>query len=88
VASTEPQTRFLVYSRGFANPEERAEFIQQLEQRFPVLHERVFLMHVPGEHNATFRDPDTARTLKRQVEAMLADEWPGKPLATPSAGAR
>jgi hypothetical protein len=75
VASREPQTRFLVYSRGFATPEERSDFTRQLEQRFPVLSGRVFLMHVPGDDRASFRDPATASVIKRQVETMLAEDW-------------
>ncbi|HQR44972.1 MAG TPA: serine/threonine-protein kinase [Thermoanaerobaculia bacterium] len=78
VASAEPQTRFLIYSRGFETPEERSDFILQLEQRFPVLRGRVFMMHVPGDDRATFRDPATAAALKRQVAAMLAEDWPAE----------
>ena len=75
--SAEPQTRFLIYSRGFPTESERHQFVSDLVQRFPVLRSRVLMMHVPGDGRATFRDPAIAAALKQQVVAMLREEWRG-----------
>jgi hypothetical protein len=75
--SVEPQTRFLVYSRGFATQSERHQFVSDVIQRFPVLRNRVLMMHVPGDERASFRDPATAAALKQHVVAMLREEWRG-----------
>jgi hypothetical protein len=75
--SVEPQTRFLLYSRGFPTESERHQFVSDFVQRFPVLRSRVLLIHVPGDEHATFRDPATAAALKQQVVAMLGEEWRG-----------
>lgn len=47
------------------------------QQRFPVLRDRLLLMHIPGDERATFRDPATAAAVKQQVVAMLREEWRG-----------
>jgi hypothetical protein len=75
--SAEPQTRFLLYSRGFPTQPERDRFVSDLVQRFPALRSRVLLMHVPGDERASFRDPATAAALRQQVVAMLREDWRG-----------
>ena len=75
--SAEPQTRFLLYSRGFPTESERHQFVSDVIQRFPVLRNRLLLMHVPGDERASFRDPVTAAALKQHVVAMLREEWRG-----------
>src|SRR5262245_29527670 len=73
--SAEPQTRFLLYSRGFPTQPERDQFVSDLVQRFPALRSRVLMFHVPGDERASFRDPATAAALRQQVVAMLREEW-------------
>jgi serine/threonine protein kinase len=73
--SVEPQTRFLLYSRGFPTQAERHRLVSDLVQRFPALRSRVLIMHVPGDERASFRDPATSAALKQQVVAMLREEW-------------
>jgi hypothetical protein len=71
VALAEPYTKFIVYSRGFATDAERAAWVDETEIRFPALHGRLQLMHVPGEELATFRNPQTARAVHDAVKALL-----------------
>jgi hypothetical protein len=73
----EPQTRFLLYSRGFATQPERDQLVSDLVQRFPALRNRVLMFHVPGDERASFRDPATAAALRQQVVAMLREDWRG-----------
>jgi serine/threonine protein kinase len=72
--TAEPRTGFLLYSRGFPTESERRQFVADLVQRFPVLRNRVRIMHVAGDERASFRDPATAAALKEQVVAMLREE--------------
>jgi hypothetical protein len=64
-----PGTKFLVYTR---RSEGQQAWADQLEKRFPQVHDRVFTMTVAGgpEH-ATFRDATTAQALRQQVQAIL-----------------
>ncbi len=64
-----PRTKFLVYTRRSDGQQDWAD---QLEKRFPQLHDRVFTMTIQGgpEH-ATFRDANTAQALRQQVQAIL-----------------
>ena len=73
VASANPRTRFLVYSRGaFAPPGNAAAFVSDAESRFPVLRGRVYTWNVPGEPDkVTFRDPQIARLIREQVRQIL-----------------
>ncbi len=72
VASQRPYTRFLVYTRRFAEESERRAWVSEVEQRFPHLQGRVVMVHVAGDDAASFRDPATAAMIKREVEALLA----------------
>jgi len=73
VASLNPRTRFLLYSRGaFAPPEKAALFRSEAETRFPVLRGRLYTLDVPGGvEKATFRDPETARLIRDHVKRIL-----------------
>ena len=74
VALGDPETEFLVYSRSFIDEDARTDFLVEAQLRFPHLEGRVAAMAVPGEDRATFRDPDTAALVRRQVSAMLGLE--------------
>jgi hypothetical protein len=75
VALGDPQTKFLVYSRGsggFWPEEDRAAWVAQAEKRFPQLEGRLFTMKVPvGPDGASFRDPVTGGMLRERVVEML-----------------
>jgi len=76
VGETNPQTRFVVYSRGSWRDEPaRVQWIATIEQRFPVLRGRVDAMRVPLDR-ATFRNPITGAEIKRRIENMLQIEAP------------
>lgn len=76
LASTNPRTRFLIYSRGriWQTGEAEALWARDLVARFPHLNGRVFTMVVRGRDNArpTFRDPVTAQLLRARVQEILA----------------
>jgi hypothetical protein len=74
IGTTNPRTRFLVYSRRhFATKELTTAWMSGVVARFPTLQGRVYLMSMPGGRaSATFRDPATARMLRDQVKAILA----------------
>ncbi len=64
-----PKTKFLVYTRRSDGQQAWAD---QLEKRFPQLHDHVFTMTVSGgQEHATFRDATTAQALRQQVQAIL-----------------
>ncbi len=71
----DPQTKFLIYSRGSGGvwPEtEREEWVSEVEKRFPHLKGRVFTFFVAGEIEVrSFRDPVIGRALREQVVEML-----------------
>ena len=70
VASVNPRTRFLVYSRGrFGAPEKI--WTDDVVARFPQMTGRVFTLTVPGGEQATFRDPAIMTALRRRVEDIL-----------------
>jgi serine/threonine protein kinase len=73
VASNNPRTKFLVYSRGALWPTATAEasWRQNFVARFPRLKDRLFTLVVPGGRNATFRDPETARLVRARVAETL-----------------
>ena len=65
------RTRVLVYARGWPEAD-RQDWVVNLERRFPSLKGRMFTMNVEGgDANATFRDPKTAASMKRQVQSIL-----------------
>ena len=71
----DPQTKFLVYSRGRGGkwPEEdRIAWVAEIEGRFPQLKGRVFTMKVPvGPDGASFRNPVTGGMIRERVVALL-----------------
>ena len=73
LGATNPRTRFLVYSRGrFESKEMEAAWIADVVARFPRLKGRLFVMAVPGNENATFRDAITAELVRTRVKEILA----------------
>lgn len=72
-----PDTRFLVYSRGWLEEEYRNSWVAQLEQRFPTLTGRVTAIAIHGGRDASFRNPETARLIREQVKTILGLE-PGE----------
>jgi hypothetical protein len=74
VATTNPRTRFLIYSRRhFATREVASAWVNDVVARFPLLRGRLFTMSMPGGRaSATFRDPATVRLLREQVHEILA----------------
>jgi Protein kinase domain len=71
VGLAEPMTRFVVYSRGLAGENERAEWVANTERRFPAVKGRVQVLHVPGEERATFRDLQTQASVRDLVKRLL-----------------
>ena len=73
--STNPKTRFLVYSRGRAGewgePEYRLAWVHNAERRFPILRGRVFTLNIEGGVNARFSDPGTVALSRRSVASIL-----------------
>jgi hypothetical protein len=72
IAMGNPDTRFLVYSRGSWNYEERLpeDWVRAVEARFPALEGRVVGWQVPLDR-ATFRDPATVGEIRAQVVSLL-----------------
>jgi len=67
-----PLTRFVVYTRGFATEANRAAWISETEDRFPVLRGRLQMLHVPGgDETATFRDPAVKKRVRDLVASTL-----------------
>ena len=78
----DPQTKFLVYSRGRGGvwpDEDRAAWVVDVEKRFPQLEGRVFTMKVPvGPDGAgSFREPATGQMMRERVVSLLGLEEPG-----------
>ncbi len=84
IAMGKPDTKFLVYSRGFGNESNRSRWVSEAVNRFPQLRDKIVTMTVLRGVNiatirspsvikstATFRDPDTASQVRRLVESML-----------------
>jgi len=71
----DPQTKFLVYSRGRNGvwpEEERVAWVSGVEKRFPQLKGRLFTMKVPvGPDGASFREPATGRMIRDHVVTLL-----------------
>jgi len=69
-------TRFLIYSRGtgagWGNEDYRANWVTQLEGRFPSLKGRVTTIKVPGGvEGGSFRDPETIQVVRKHVQTSL-----------------
>jgi hypothetical protein len=69
-------TKFLVYSRGtgggWSDPEYRTQWIHQAEGRFPDLADKITAIIVPGgTEEGSFRRPDTAELIRRNVQKIL-----------------
>jgi serine/threonine protein kinase len=73
VASNNPRTRFLIYSRGRLWPTGAAEasWRNDVLARFPKLKDRLFTVVVPGGSGATFKDPRTAHLIRTRVSTIL-----------------
>jgi hypothetical protein len=71
IAQGNPQTRFVVYSRGsWADEAATARWVSTLEQRFPALQGRVEAMKVPVDR-ATFRNPLTGADIKKRIRSVM-----------------
>jgi serine/threonine protein kinase len=71
IAQGNPQTRFVVYSRGsWADEAGPGRWVTTMEQRFPALRGRVDAMKVPADR-ATFRDPLTGADIKKRIRSMM-----------------
>jgi len=75
VALGDPQTKFLIYSRGKGGvwPEEdRVAWVADVEKRFPQLTGRLFTMKVPvGPDGGSFRVPATGQMIRDHVVRLL-----------------
>jgi hypothetical protein len=74
VASRNPRTQFIVYSRAqFARKGGEAVWLANEEAHLPILRGRLHPMTVPGgKERATFRDPSTGELLRTRVRQVLA----------------
>ena len=74
LATVNPRTRFLVYSRGRLWPSREAEgsWTGDVLARFPQLTGRLFITVIPGGEKASFRDPATVQQLRGEVAKILA----------------
>ncbi|MEO6236354.1 MAG: serine/threonine-protein kinase [Vicinamibacterales bacterium] len=72
VGLAERRTKFVVYSRGFAEDREREDWIADTVRRFPILKNRVQLLHVAGNDQASFRDPGTQAAVRDCVTRVLS----------------
>lgn len=65
----------MIYSRGRGVlwPDKAAELVwaRDVAARYPHLNGRLFTMVVPGDSEATFRDPQTAQLLRTRVQEIL-----------------
>lgn len=72
VGLAERGTKFVVYSRRFAEDREREDWVASTVRRFPILKNRVQLLHVPGNDQASFRDPATQAAVRDCVTRVLS----------------
>jgi serine/threonine protein kinase len=73
LATVNPRTKFLVYSRGrLWQGRDGERWTGDVVARFPQLNGRLFLTTIPGGNKATFRDPETMQQLRLQVREILA----------------
>ena len=73
VASMNPRTRFVVYSRdAFDDSVAARQWVSDAEARLPALRGRLHVFNLPGSHEvATFRDPETAQLMRERVRQVL-----------------
>ena len=75
LAQSSPSTKFLVYSRGtgggWYTEEEREEWEERAVIRFPWLKDRITTMLIPNKEMGTFKDPETAKEIRRRVQYIL-----------------
>jgi len=73
VASRNPRTQFIVYSRPqFARKGGEAVWLANEEAHLPILRGRLHPLTVPGgKEHATFRDPATGELLRTRVKQAL-----------------
>ena len=73
VASRNPRTRFIVYSRSvFQTHGGEEQWVASQVARLPVLRNRLNAFIVPGgQEKASFREPETARLLRTRVTQVL-----------------
>lgn len=74
VATVNPRTRFLVYSRtNFRDPVLAEQWVKDSEARVPALRGRLYPFSVPTKNGkATFRDLETARLIRERIQEILA----------------
>jgi hypothetical protein len=74
VASRNPRTQFIVYSRAqFDRKGGEAVWLANEEAHLPILRGRLHPLTVPGgKERATFRDPSTGELLRTRVRQVLA----------------
>jgi hypothetical protein len=71
VGGANPRTRFLIYSRVWAEAA-RLQWEQSLERRFPAMKGRVFpISKAITNGTASFRDPDTVAQVTHAVRSIL-----------------
>jgi serine/threonine protein kinase len=71
VAQANPRTKVLTYSRGsWGSEEARAQWVVNMERRFPPLRGRIDAMQVPADRE-TFRHPVTGAEIRQRIVAML-----------------
>jgi serine/threonine protein kinase len=73
VASRNPRTRFIVYSRSvFQTHGGEEQWVAKQVARLPVLRNRLNAFIVPGgREKASFREPETARLLRTRITQVL-----------------
>jgi len=78
VGTVELRTHFLIYSRGtdpsWRDMNYRVQWAKNIGDRFPMLKNRVYTMHVkPASSNqqATFHNPETKDEIRRLVQDIL-----------------
>ena len=73
LASVNPRTKFLVYSRSrlWPNGENQDSWMSNALARFPQLKGRLFFTVIPGGENASFRDAATRQQLRGLVVQIV-----------------
>jgi hypothetical protein len=72
LATANPRTKFLVYSRGrLWTGRDGEKWTGDVIARFPQLERRLFLTTITGGDKASFRDPATTQQLRAQVGEIL-----------------
>jgi serine/threonine protein kinase len=73
LASVNPRTKFLVYSRGrlWVSGENEATWMNDVRARYPQLNGRLFFTVIPGGEKASFRDAATQQQLRSLVVQIV-----------------